>query len=33
MTADGTELVFAQIFWHDGGTPGIDIYYSHKLAE
>lgn len=30
MTADGRELVFAQIFWRDDGTPGIDIYYSRK---
>ena len=30
MTADGRELVFAQIFWREDGTPGIDIYYSRK---
>ncbi len=30
MTADGTELTFAQIFWREDGTPGIDIYYSHR---
>jgi hypothetical protein len=30
MTADGTELVFAQIFWREDGTPGIDIYYSRR---
>ncbi|MFQ5436514.1 MAG: hypothetical protein ACE5FD_16745, partial [Anaerolineae bacterium] len=30
MTADGRELIFAQIFWRDDGTPGIDIYYSRK---
>jgi len=30
MTADGTELIFAQVFWRDDGTPGIDIYYSRK---
>lgn len=30
MTADGTELIFAQIFWREDGTPGIDIYYSHR---
>ncbi len=30
MTADGTELIFAQVFWRDDGTPGIDIYYSQR---
>ncbi|MDQ7029803.1 MAG: hypothetical protein Q9O62_08515 [Ardenticatenia bacterium] len=32
MTADGTELVFAQVFWREDGTPGIDIYYSRKVT-
>jgi len=31
MTADGTELVFAQIFWREDGGAGIDIYYSRKV--
>jgi len=31
MTADGTELTFAQIFWREDGTPGINIYYSRRL--
>lgn len=31
MTADGTELTFAQIFWREDGTPGINIYYSRKV--
>ncbi len=31
MTADGSELVFAQIFWREDGTPGIDIYYSRRM--
>ena len=30
MTADGTELIFAQIFWRESGGVGIDIYYSRK---
>ncbi|HEC23290.1 MAG TPA: hypothetical protein ENI95_10285 [Chloroflexi bacterium] len=30
MTADGRELTFAQIFWREDGTPGIDIYYSRR---
>ncbi len=30
ITADGNELVFAQIFIHDDGSPGLDIYYSHR---
>ena len=30
MTADGTELVFAQIFWREDGGAGLDIYYSRK---
>ncbi len=30
MTADGSELIFAQIFWREDGTPGIDIYYSRR---
>ncbi|RMG85748.1 MAG: hypothetical protein D6712_08925 [Chloroflexi bacterium] len=33
MTADGRELIFAQIFWRDDGSPGIDIYYSRKVEE
>jgi|Deesub1362A_J573_1020465.scaffolds.fasta_scaffold01030_8 hypothetical protein len=32
MTADGAELVFAQVFWREDGTPGIDIYYSRRDA-
>ena len=32
MTSDGRELTFAQIFWRDDGTPGIDIYYSRKTS-
>ncbi len=30
MTADGRELVFAQVSWREDGTPGIDIYYSRR---
>ena len=30
MTADGAELVFAQVFWREDGTPGTDIFYSRK---
>ncbi len=30
MTADGTELAFAQIFWRDDGSPGIDIYWAQR---
>ncbi len=33
MTADGRELIFAQIFWREDGSPGIDIYYSRKIEE
>ena len=30
ITADGNELIFAQIFLRDDGSPGLDIYYSHR---
>ncbi len=30
MTADGTELAFAQVFWREDGTPGIDIYWARR---
>ncbi len=30
MTADGSELAFAQIFWREDGTPGIDIFWAQK---
>ena len=30
ITADGKEMVFAQLFWRGDGTPGLDIYYSYK---
>ena len=30
ITADGKELVFAQLFIRNDGSPGLDIYYSRK---
>lgn len=30
MTSDGNEMAFAQLFWRDDGTPGVDIWYSKR---
>ena len=33
MTSDGRAMAFAQLFWREDGTPGIDIWYSERVSE